>query len=228
MIGLPFLAVAAVAERRQRAVASFVVAAGDVVEHGVAAREMPRRELLFDAFLAGQQPVQRPVEIVFVGVFDAQLLSQRGVAPQPRGGQFRAGVQQPLDDHGHDEVALARGFGGQQAFEAELAERTENSFNVAVGAGAFDQESFGGGHKGFAGERAADDVDEGIGQVGEIAEGFVFDLLAGAKGAAEQVGGIDFVFVAASSGGYMNRAGSRWHKAIIAYMEQQVQKKVTS
>ena len=213
---LAFLAVAAVAELRQWAVASFVVAAGDVVEHGVAGGEMPLRELVLDALLAGQQPVERSVEIVFVGVFDPELLGQGGMLPQPGGGQFRTGVQQALDDHGHDEVALARGFGPQQAIEAELAQGAQDSFNVAVGAGALDAESLGGGDKGFAGERAADDIDEGIGQVGEIAEGFVLDLLTDAKGAAEQVGGIGFAFVAASSGGYVNSARSRRHKAIIA------------
>ena len=48
----------------------------------------------------------------------------------------------------------------------------------------------------------------------EVAEGFVFDLRADAKGAAEQVGDIDFVFVAASSGGYMDSARSGRNKAI--------------
>ena len=33
--------------------------------------------------------------------------------------------------------------------------------------------------------------------MGEVAEGFVFNLLADAKGAAKQVGGIDFSFVVA-------------------------------
>ena len=144
------------------------------------------------------------------------MLGQRGMLPQPAGGQFRAGVQQTLDDHGHDEVALARGFGGRQAIETELAQGAEHGFDVAVGAGAFDPESLAGGDKGFAAQRAADDIDEGSGQMREVAESFVFDLPTDAKGAAEQLGGIDFVFVAASSGGYVNSTESRWNKAIIA------------
>ena len=55
--------------------------------------------------------------------------------------------------------------------------------------------------------------------MGEIAEGFVFDLFTGAKGAAEQVGGVDLVFVAASGGGYMDSARSRRHSYNIAYPE---------
>ena len=80
-----------------------------------------------------------------------------------------------------------------------------------MGSGAFDEEGFRGGDEGFAGEGAADDVDEGSGQVGEIAEGFMFDLLTDAAGAAEQVGGVGFALVVALIYGYMNGAGSRCH-----------------
>ena len=90
--------------------------------------------------------------------------------------KFRTGVQQTLDDHGRDEVALARGFRGQQAFEAELAQGAEHGFDVTAGAGALEQESLAGGDKGFAGERAADDSDQGAARVGEVAEGFAFAI----------------------------------------------------
>ena len=59
-------------------------------------------------------------------------------------------------------------------------------------------------------------VDGGRGQVGEIAEGFVEDLVALAVGAAEEVGVVDAAFVPARYGGYMNRTASRWHVAILA------------
>ena len=96
--------------------------------------------------------------------------------PQPRGGQFRTGVQQTLDDHGHDEVALARGFRGQQAFEAELAQGAEHGFEVTVGGGSARAGKPGGRDKGFAGERAADDGDQGAGRVREVAESFAFAI----------------------------------------------------
>ena len=64
------------------------------------------------------------------------------------------------------------------------------------------------------GQRAADDVDEGSGQMGEVAEGFVFDLVADAEGAAEQVGGIGLALVVAFICGYMNGTGSRWYKPL--------------
>ena len=49
--------------------------------------------------------------------------------------------------------------------------------------------------EGFAGQATADDVDQVGGEVGEIAEGFVLDLGAGAEGAAEEVGLIEFALV---------------------------------
>ena len=62
--------------------------------------------------------------------------------------------------------------------------------------------------------------------MGEVAEGFVFNLLTDAKGAAEQVGGIDFAFAVASGGGYMNRTRSRWHRDIIAQKDQNIQNEI--
>ena len=70
---------------------------------------------------------------------------------------------------------------------------------------------FGGGEEGFAGESAANDVDEGSREVGDVAEGFVADLIADAEGAAEEVGLVDPAFVLAGRCGYMNSANSRWH-----------------
>ena len=47
--------------------------------------------------------------------------------------------------------------------------------------------------------------------MGDVAEGFVADLIADAEGAAEEVGLVDAAFVVASSCGYMDSARSRWH-----------------
>ena len=52
--------------------------------------------------------------------------------------------------------------------------------------------------------------------MGEIAEGFMFDLPADAYGAAKQVGGIGTALVAAFIYGYVNGAGSGWHKPLKA------------
>ena len=70
---------------------------------------------------------------------------------------------------------------------------------------------FRGGEEGFAGERAAHDIDEGRGKMRDVAEGFVADLIADAEGAAEEVGLVDPAFVLAGSCGYMDSTNSRWH-----------------
>jgi hypothetical protein len=64
--------------------------------------------------------------------------------------------------------------------------------------------SFGGREEGFAGERTANDVDEGRREMRDIAEGFMLDLIAETEGAAEEVGLVDPAFVLAGRGGYMN------------------------
>ena len=72
----------------------------------------------------------------------------------------------------------------------------------------------GGGQLRTGGEQAFDD--QGSGQVGEIAEGFMFDLPTDAYGAAEQVGGIGTALVAAFIYGYVNGTGSGCNKQLSA------------
>ena len=54
-----------------------------------------------------------------------------------------------------------------------------------------------GRHEGFAAECKAHQLDDGVGQMGEIADGNVFDLAVLAVGASQQLGGVDAIFVAA-------------------------------
>ena len=49
------------------------------------------------------------------------------------------------------------------------------------------------------------------GQMREIAESLVLDLVAFAVGAPEEVGLVEFVLVAAGCGGYVYRAGAACH-----------------
>ena len=88
---------------------------------------------------------------------------------------------------------------------------------MAVGAGAQDLEGLGGGQDGFAAQGAADEVDEGVGEMGEVADGFLADLAVAAEGAAEQVSGVGAVLVAADSSNHMNWVASAWHTSIIKH-----------
>ena len=85
------------------------------------------------------------------------------------------------------------------------------------GAGAQDLEGLGGGQDGFAAQGAADEVDEGVGEMGEVADGFLADLAVAAEGAAEQVSGVGAVLVAAGSSNHMNWVASAWHTSIIKH-----------
>jgi len=68
---------------------------------------------------------------------------------------------------------------------------------MAVGARARDLERASHRYESLALQRAPNDLDEFIGQVREVAQGFVLDLAVLAVAAAQQVGAIDLVLVGA-------------------------------
>src|SRR5579859_3828444 len=67
------------------------------------------------------------------------------------------------------------------------------------------------GDEGLALQAAADELDEVVGQMGEIAEGLVADAIAVAKAAAQQMGVIDLAVVAAGRCDDVNWAISLRH-----------------
>ena len=205
------LSVPVMAEARQRAGVTFVVTAADVVKDDGSLAQVALGQLALDARLACQQPVHGPVEVVFVAVGDPQFLGQSGGVPGARSGQFGAGMQKAFGDHGHDEVALAAALGRDYAVQAELTDGTEYRLDVSVGQAALDLKGVGGCDEPFARQRAADDLHEFIGKVGDIPEGFVADLGADAEGAAEEVGAVDRILVAAFCSGHMNSTSTRRH-----------------
>jgi hypothetical protein len=70
---------------------------------------------------------------------------------------------------------------------------------MAMGARARDLKGRGKRNKGLALQRAADDLDQGIGQVRQVAQGLVLDLAVLAVAAAQQAGAIDLVLVVTMS-----------------------------
>ena len=105
-LGLALLAVPIVAEAHQGTGPALVIAAGHVVEGRPTVCEMAPGQLLLDLRLALQEPVHGLIEVVLVGAFHPQLLRQAGGVPQPGGGELGAGMDQALEDHGQDQVAL--------------------------------------------------------------------------------------------------------------------------
>ena len=117
-------------------------------------------------------------------------------------------MEQTFGDHGHHKVALTTGLGGKQRVEAEAADGAQDGLNVAVREGVIDLEGRAGGEEHLAGERAADQIDEVRGEMGDVAEGFVFDLGADAEGAAKKVGLIGLALIDSGCSGHMDLAGS--------------------
>jgi hypothetical protein len=140
---------------------------------------MSARELLIEAWLAGQQPVHCLVEFGLVGGLHVQQLTEagvEGVGPQgARGGELGSGIEEASDDYGDGEVALTAGFGIEEGVELEFAEETEGGGDVAVGQGADDAKGVGQGSI-SGGGAAFEDLAEGFdlvrGPVGDIGEGY--------------------------------------------------------
>jgi hypothetical protein len=210
----PGLAVAIVPEAGQRAGLALVVTAGDVVEHQRPVSQVSLGQLLLDRRLALQQPVHRVVELILVGIGDVQLLGQSGVMPVSGVGQFGAGKHQSFDDHGDNQIAPPGRLGGDDLIEAELTDHLQDGLDMPVRQRASDLEGFGGGNERLALERAFDDLDKVIGEMGEVAEGLVGDGLSLADGTPEQMGDVGLTFVDPFGRGHMDGAASCCHAAI--------------
>ena len=175
------LAVAGVAELRERAVPALHPDGGQVPQHQGALAEMPPRKLRLDALLPLQKPVHGAAELVLVGVADAERLAERvarafgGHAPGRR--ELRPGRGDAGHDHGDREVALPGRARGDGPVEAELAERAERGRDGAVGQRGRDLERVLERPCGGAPEAGADLLDEFGRQPGEVGEGALADLL---------------------------------------------------
>ena len=167
---------------------------GQVVEHQGAVGEVALGETGLDGGLAVEQPVHGGVEVVLVGVVDAEDLGEgvaRGIGGQASGGgELGAGGEDAGGDEGHGALALGRGRGGEGAVEAQFPERAEDGGDMAVGVGAEDVDGVGGsGERGAALEQDLEAVDQGGRPLGEVGEGAFADLAALAEGLAQEDGG---------------------------------------
>jgi hypothetical protein len=107
-------------------------------------------------------------------------------------------------------------LGGDHILQVELSQAAQEGLDVTMREGAADFKAVGGGDELLAFERAADQVNERIGQMGDVAEGFVFDFAILAKGSAEKMGVVSRAFVGAPCSGYMNTTVSGWHERMMS------------
>ncbi len=63
-------------------------------------------EFFLDARLAFEQPVQRCVQIVLIGLVDPEQGRQGGDVPPTGGGELTVGLEQASSNHRHDPLAL--------------------------------------------------------------------------------------------------------------------------
>ena len=163
----------------ERAAGAFEIAGREVVQCQAAVLQVAPGELALDGGLALQQPVHGVVEFVDGGVGELEQVSQGGLA----GGselafqaQLGAGLEQASEHQGEGERALAAGLVEEQAVEAQAAGEAEQGGDGAVLA---DAAELGGGVGAAEGELAVEggleQVDEGLGESGEIGEGAFFD-----------------------------------------------------
>ena len=180
--------VAVVAARRQRAFAPVVGAAGDIEEHPRPLVQVAFGQLLLDAPLAFEQPVQRGVQAVLVGFGNLQRPGQRGALPSADGGELRAGRKQALGYHGQHQALFGAGPGAEQFGDAQLLDRAEDELDVAVGQGTLDSEGLPLGDELHAAQRQGEGFDGLPRAGGEVGDGALEDLAALAARFAQEDG----------------------------------------
>ena len=172
-------------------------------------------QALFDTALAANQPIHGGVQLVLVDGLQGQHLAEGGDGAlgvqAASGGELGAGVDDASDDHGDDQGAHAAGGARDEGMQAELLEGAEDGGDMAVGEAAPAGEGGFGIDQGLALESSADEIDDVVWEMGDVAESFVLDLAVEAEGSAEEMGAVGFSVVAASGGGYVDGAISGGH-----------------
>ena len=124
-------------------------------------------------------PLEQPVEgVIELGFFDRLVEiehgSQRGGGgigmEAAGGGQLGGWFDNAGDDHGDDQIPLGAAGAEQDRLQAGAAQSAESSGDVAVGSGALNPESVGGGDEGLAFEDPAEGVELGGGPSGKVSE----------------------------------------------------------
>ena len=109
--------------------------------------------------------------------------------PEPGGGELGGGPQQALNDHGQQQVALARGLGVDQSGELQAADGFEDHLDMAMRKGAFDDEEFIRMDERDVLEDETESFDLVRGPLGEVGDGAFTDAFAFAPAFAQEDGG---------------------------------------
>ena len=117
-----------------------------------------------------------------------------------------------------DEVAFAARFGEEQRVEPDSLRGPEHRGHVPMWQRPYDLEGLSAGdERPPVGEPLFDDFDQIARQIGKVAERFVLDLPAFAKGPPEQHGLVDLAFVRLRDGRDVDLAWLRFaHEPVVA------------
>lgn len=133
-----------------------------------------------DLPLAPADPVHRGVELVLVDLAESELVTEGGDRTRWIESTGRAQLGARIDDagcdHGHGQVAHPARLPVDQPLGPDAFEGAEYVGHMTVGEAAHATEALGGIDEGLALQGAANEVDDVVGEVGDIAEGFVLDL----------------------------------------------------
>jgi hypothetical protein len=184
----PFLAVAVMAELRQRTSPPLVVATRDIIQDVATVLETALGKLILNALLALEKPIHGLIEIFHSDIDHVELLRQGGGVPVAGTAELRARIENSFGNHGEDQVAFARAFGGDDGVKSNATDGAEDGFDMSVGEGSLNGEDFLGREKLFASEEASEGFDVFRGQGGKIGEGTFSDFLSFAVGFPEQDG----------------------------------------
>ena len=156
----------------------FVVTARDIIEDRRSLGEVLRRKFLLYLHLPGEEPIKGIVELLLIGVDDGELLGKGCGMPEPCRRQLGRGVDEPLRNHGDDEITLPASLGGEERIEADRMDRPEDGLDMAVGQGTFDPERLFRADQELSPQEPPEGIDLLARPVGEIGERPLTDLLA--------------------------------------------------
>src|SRR6266566_2467585 len=134
--------IAAMAIVRQRTAAALKVRRTDVVEHQHAVLEMSPRQAGLNPRLALDQPIERLIGLALLHLAQAQSRSEAGdcrlLIHRPHKAKLRAWRNQPINDHGYHQIAMAPRClillrrAQNQPIQRNLADRPKRRCNMAV------------------------------------------------------------------------------------------------
>src|SRR5450432_2817136 len=153
-------------------------------------------QLLFDAWLARQQPIHGVVEFAFLSGIEMEKIAEAAVecvgVESTSGSKFGGRIEDAGRDHSDDEIAWAAGSRIENGIQLEIAQAAEHGSDMAMRERAGDDERVrqwsAGGRQG-AGQGESESFDLMGWEMGEVRESAGFDLAVVAVGFAEEDGG---------------------------------------